>query len=265
MSRDTDAGQYYIVMEFVEGGNLREILQHPQEARAGGGGASIIEDAAGGLAYAYSRGVTHRDMKLTNMLISSQGVAKLVDFGLAQIFAAMAGYDEEKVDRTVDYAGLEKATGVTAGDVRSDIYFLGCVLYEMLTGRPPLDMTRDKHARMHQQRFDNVKPLRPRRGAGAAVGVPPRRNDDGAQPDAPLPDAGAAAGGDPRGAPRVEGSRPAGRPRGSRPARRLRRRERRAPAGRRAREAQGAGLPRLHRRRPALRLRPLPPAALRRA
>jgi serine/threonine protein kinase len=158
MNRDKAAAQYYIVMEFVEGGNLREILAihkkfDPIKA------IKIVEDAAAGLAYAHSRGVTHRDMKLTNILISSSGVAKLVDFGLAKIFSAMAGTDEEKVERTVDYAGLERKTGVLAGDIRSDIYFLGCVLYEILAGRPPLDMTRDKHARMNPQRFDNVKAL----------------------------------------------------------------------------------------------------------
>jgi eukaryotic-like serine/threonine-protein kinase len=158
MNRDKAGGQYYIVMEFVEGGNLREILAirkkfDPLES------VKIIEDATNGLAFAHSRGVTHRDMKLTNILISSSGVAKLVDFGLAKIFSAMAGSDEEKVDRTVDYAGLERKTGVAAGDIRSDIYFLGCVMYELLVGRPPLDMTRDKNARMNPQRFENIKPL----------------------------------------------------------------------------------------------------------
>jgi CheY-like chemotaxis protein len=145
-------------MEFVEGGNLREILAirkkfEPLEA------IKIIEEAANGLAFAHSRGVTHRDMKLTNILIASSGTAKLVDFGLAKIFSAMAGSDEEKVERTVDYAGLERGTGVQPGDMRSDIYFLGAVLYEILAGRPPLDMTRDRHARMAKQRFDNVKPM----------------------------------------------------------------------------------------------------------
>jgi tRNA A-37 threonylcarbamoyl transferase component Bud32/CheY-like chemotaxis protein len=158
MNRDKSAGQYYIVMEFVEGGNLREILAirkkfEPLEA------IKLVEEAANGLAFAHSRGVTHRDMKLTNILVASSGTAKLVDFGLAKIFSAMAGSDEEKVERTVDYAGLERGTGVPAGDMRSDIYFLGAVLYEILAGRPPLDMTREKHARMAKQRFDAVKPL----------------------------------------------------------------------------------------------------------
>jgi serine/threonine protein kinase len=158
VNRDPASAQYYMVMEFVEGGNLREILAirkklEPAEA------LRLIEDAANGLAYAYSRGITHRDVKLTNILISSQGVAKLVDFGLAKIYSGVSFKEGEKVERTVDYAGLEKATGVKSGDVRSDIYFLGCVLYEMLTGRPPLTATRDRFARMQKQRFDNAAPM----------------------------------------------------------------------------------------------------------
>ena len=158
MSHDKATNQYAIVMEFVEGGNLREILQIrkklsvPEALR-------ILEDAAAGLTYAYARGVTHRDIKLTNLLISSGGGAKLVDFGLAQFFAAMEKGSKEKVDRTVDYAGLEKATNVKTGDVRSDIFFLGCVFYEMVTGRSPLPVTRDKHARMQKARFDHLPPL----------------------------------------------------------------------------------------------------------
>jgi serine/threonine protein kinase len=159
VNRDAASGQYYIVMDFVEGGNLREILQlrkklAPAEA------LKFIEDAASGLSYAYSRGVTHRDMKLTNILISSTGEAKLVDFGLAKIYSGLVTKDEDKVERTVDYAGLEKATNVKMGDVRSDIFFLGCVLYEVLTGRPPLTVTRDRHARMQKHRFDSVPPMR---------------------------------------------------------------------------------------------------------
>jgi tRNA A-37 threonylcarbamoyl transferase component Bud32/CheY-like chemotaxis protein len=172
MSQDPVTRQYFIVMEFVEGGNLREILQirktlSPAEA------LRITEDAAAGLTYAYARGLTHRDMKLTNLLISSVGTAKLVDFGLAQFFATLekdAKGKKEKIDRTVDYAGLERATNVKSGDVRSDIFFLGCVFYEMLTGRPPIAMTRDKHARMHKERFGSIPPL-PREEVQAPASV----------------------------------------------------------------------------------------------
>jgi len=157
VSHDVASGQYFIVMEFVEGGNLRDILAirkklEPLEA------LRLLEDTAAGLAHAHARGVSHRDIKLTNILISTQGNAKLVDFGLAKYFQ-LSNSDEDRVERTVDYAGLEKTTNVKAGDLRSDIYFLGCVFYEMLTGRPPLDPTRNKLARMARHRFDNVIPI----------------------------------------------------------------------------------------------------------
>src|SRR5437588_223825 len=106
VNHDVPSGQWYIVMEFVEGGNLRDILAirkklSPPEA------LKLLEDAARGLAHAYARGVTHRDVKLTNILISSQGTAKLVDFGLAKFYATISK-EEDKVERTVDYAGLER-------------------------------------------------------------------------------------------------------------------------------------------------------------
>jgi len=159
MSQDPASRQYYIVMEFVEGGNLREILAIRKTLTVAES-LRILEDCASALAYAYARGLTHRDVKLTNILISSQGAAKLVDFGLAQFFATLAKGDKEKVDRTVDYAGLERATNVKLGDVRSDIFFLGCVFHEMLTGRPPITMGRDRHERMNKRRFDEIQPLR---------------------------------------------------------------------------------------------------------
>ncbi len=162
VDKDQKSGQYYIVMEFIEGDNLRHMLENrgkvePAEA------LRLIEDATAGLAHAYSKGVTHRDIKLTNILITGQGTAKLVDFGLANLLYASArpfGREEErKVDRTVEYAGLEKATNVKHGDVRSDIYFLGCVLYELLTGYSPLEMTRSAVGRMKRERFEKVQPL----------------------------------------------------------------------------------------------------------
>jgi len=161
VNRDLVSHQYYIVMEFVEGGNLRDILAiRPGKKLQPAEALRYLEDATAALAYAYSHGVSHRDMKLTNILISSQGgQAKLVDFGLAGVYGRAQISESNLVDRTVDYAGLEKTTGVESGDIRSDIYFLGCVLFETLTGRPPLEMPKDARARMHRDRFLNVQTL----------------------------------------------------------------------------------------------------------
>jgi serine/threonine protein kinase len=179
VSFDAASDQHYIAMEFVEGGNLREWLKIRQkqagEARLTVPEAlKVLEEAAAGLAYAYSRGVTHRDMKLTNILFSTNKETKLVDFGLAQLYAGELDVDWDKgkgkdkgkekdrnkdIDRTVDYNGLERATGIKLGDLRSDIYFLGCIAYEMLSGRPPLLRTRNRMHMMQRSRFEDVQPL----------------------------------------------------------------------------------------------------------
>lgn len=162
VGKDTGSGQPFIIMEFVEGGNLRDILAiRGRFSQADG--LKILEDIASALAYAYGRGLTHRDLKLSNVLISSSGTAKVVDFGLAQIFSnKFIADDDTQVARTVDYAGLEKATNAPLNDVRSDIYFAGCIAYELLSGRPPLPPTKNKLERMMRDRFLKVKPLEPR-------------------------------------------------------------------------------------------------------
>jgi serine/threonine protein kinase len=157
VNSDPVTKQHYIVMEFVEGTTLKDFLATRKKLTVAEA-MKITEDAAAGLEYAAAKGMTHRDLKPTNILISTQGVAKLVDFGLAGV---TGGADDTKVERTVDYAGLEKATLAKPNDPRSDIYFLGCVVYEMLSGRSPLDMTKDKAARMQKSRFENVQPLTP--------------------------------------------------------------------------------------------------------
>jgi serine/threonine protein kinase len=165
VNKDERSGQHFIAMEFVEGGNLRDLLRARKKLPADEA-LKIMEECATGLTYAYSRGLSHRDIKPTNILISTQTkTAKLVDFGLGEIAKGSALFfervqdreEEEAMDRTVDYAGLEKATGVPQGDVRSDIYFLGHVLYEMVAGDPLMPHIRDRNARMQRRRFEDVE------------------------------------------------------------------------------------------------------------
>jgi serine/threonine protein kinase len=178
VGQDSKTGQFFLVMEFVEGGNLRDIITIRKKIGIDEA-LRIMEECSSGLAGAYAKGLTHRDIKPTNILIASQGVAKLVDFGLAEISAASGSVslqrqaekdDDVAVDRTVDYAGLEKATGMKPGDVRSDIYFLGTVLYEMVTGEPLMPVTKDKNARMAARRYQEVEDSLAR--GGPAHGLP---------------------------------------------------------------------------------------------
>ncbi len=154
------AEQYscYIVMEFVEGQNLREFLKRrgkfePLEA------TRLATDICRGLDYAFQRGVTHRDLKASNVLVSSLGQAKLVDFGLAGVDDTDAELEKMENARTIDYAALERATGVRKDDTRSDIFFLGCIYYQMLTGRTALEETRDRLARLSRTRLENIVPI----------------------------------------------------------------------------------------------------------
>jgi serine/threonine protein kinase len=159
VGKEDKTGQYYIVMEFVEGANLRDWMGIRKKFDTVYT-LQLLDDVASALAHAYSKGITHRDMKPTNILVASQGTSKVTDYGLAQISSRfITEADKGSQQRTVDYAGLERATDAPYGDVRSDIFFTGCVAYEMLTGRTPLAHSRNKHARMARDRFINVVPI----------------------------------------------------------------------------------------------------------
>lgn len=154
----SEGNQHYLTMEFVEGGNFRELLKargkfSPTEA------TRYAIDMAEGLEYALSLGMTHRDMKLTNVLLSAQGVAKLVDFGLAGHDASQRTIDEE-VDRAVEYATLERGSGAPDNDPRSDLYFLGAIYYELLTGKAPYPPSKNKEDRRQFSRYRDVRPIR---------------------------------------------------------------------------------------------------------
>jgi eukaryotic-like serine/threonine-protein kinase len=158
----SEGKNHFLVMEFIEGRNLREFVRirkklDPLEA------TQMMIGITDGLRYAFETArLIHRDLKMSNVLVSSRGEAKLVDFGLASMDDTLT--DGELADlpntRTVDYAALERATGVRKDDVRSDIYFLGCIYYNMLTGKPPLSETRDRLQRLSKQRFLDVVPIR---------------------------------------------------------------------------------------------------------
>jgi serine/threonine-protein kinase len=127
---------YFIVMEYVDGEALSAIIrsQAPLDQSQA---ASIAADIAKALSYAHRHGVVHRDVKPGNVLITSDGQVKVTDFGIARAM----GSDEQVTQTglvmgTATYFSPEQAQGLEV-DGRSDIYSLGVVLYEMLTGRPP--------------------------------------------------------------------------------------------------------------------------------
>lgn len=152
--------QHFLVMEFVEGRSLREFVRvrkalNPKEA------TRLMADIARGLDYAFHRSMTHRDLRMANVLISSEGRAMLADFGLAAMEQSTAenSNGEASAARTIDYAALERATGVRKADSRSDIYFAGCIYYHMLSGQSPLDEGATRVQRMSKSRFSEVVPI----------------------------------------------------------------------------------------------------------
>ena len=111
-----------------------------------------------GLTYALQQGITHRDLKMSNVLVSSEGDAKLVDFGLAGVQGAEEAESEGFSRRTIDYAGLERATGCRQDDPRTDIFFAGTIFYQMLTAHPALPDNRDR-AQAGKARYQDIKPI----------------------------------------------------------------------------------------------------------
>jgi len=137
-------GFYFLLMEFVDGVNLRQLLQTkrltPKEA------LSIVPPVCDALQCAHDHGIVHRDIKPENLLIDKNGMVKIADFGIAKIIhretdtpacsaLEQTGVSVSLPQGTPDYAAPEQANG--SADHRADIYSLGVVLYEMLTGERP--------------------------------------------------------------------------------------------------------------------------------
>ncbi len=137
---DNEEKTHYIVMEYVPGSDLRQVVREhgavPFEAAA-----DYIAQAADGLQHAHDTGIVHRDIKPANLLLDDRGVIKILDMGLARLKSdqnvASPIPQEESILGTADYLAPEQADNCHKVDHRVDIYGLGCSLYFLLTGHPP--------------------------------------------------------------------------------------------------------------------------------
>lgn len=138
---DQDGNLHFIVMEYVDGSNLLDIVKKfgPMEI---GRAISYTKQVADGLEYAFRNGIIHRDVKPGNVLIDRRGTAKVLDMGLARFFKDQTDnltvkYDDKIVLGTADYVAPEQVANSHNVDVRADIYALGATLYFLLAGHPP--------------------------------------------------------------------------------------------------------------------------------
>ena len=133
----TSQGTYFMVMEFIRGVNLRAILMR-HGALQPGHAAQIVSDVLSALEHAHAQGIVHRDIKPENIMVrATDGVVKVADFGLARAFAdSRISQAPGTVTGTVQYLAPEQIEGKPA-DPRTDLYAMGIVLYELLTGEVP--------------------------------------------------------------------------------------------------------------------------------
>jgi len=131
----SEDGTHFIVMEYVEGRTLKDIIRQEgplYPARA----AEICADVCSALVAAHARGLIHRDIKPGNVMLTPDGKVKVMDFGIARATSSETITQTAAVIGTAQYISPEQAQGQTV-DYRSDLYSLGCCLYEMLTGTVP--------------------------------------------------------------------------------------------------------------------------------
>ena len=160
-----DTGTYFIVMEYIDGRPLSSILKSagplsPERT------ADIGAHVAAALGYAHKHGVVHRDVKPGNVLITDDGQVKVTDFGIARAVNTEESLTQTgAVMGTATYFSPEQAEGLGV-DSRSDIYSLGVVLFEMVTGRPPFlgdspVAVASKHVRDHPPGTPRAQPADP--------------------------------------------------------------------------------------------------------
>jgi serine/threonine-protein kinase len=154
----------FYVMEYIEGPTLRQALAERSPLDVSNA-VSIGLDLLDAIAHAHARGIVHRDVKPENIVLSGDRGAVLLDFGIARAMEASGGDSLTAAGiaiGTCSYMSPEQVMGVRAPDPRSDIYALGCVLYECLAGKPPFTHASDPVVmQMHVR--DAPKPVREHR------------------------------------------------------------------------------------------------------
>ncbi|MCW2925320.1 MAG: hypothetical protein JWM98_2724 [Thermoleophilia bacterium] len=163
----TDGGPSWIAMELIEGGSLAELARHdaPMDHALA---TSLVRQAACGLGFAHARGLVHRDVKPHNMLLDGRGALKVTDFGIARTEDAGQTLTEVgTVVGTARYLSPEAARGERVGPA-SDVYALGVVLYELVTGQAPFLGSTPVEVALRQVQDDPIAPHR------LAPGIDPR-------------------------------------------------------------------------------------------
>lgn len=129
----------YLVMEYIEGLDLRKVVEVMGPLRVSDA-CEILRQAAEGLQHAHEHGLVHRDIKPNNLLLSAEGVVKVLDLGLARVEGVDSERDDltgHKIVGTYPYMAPEQASDARSVDIRCDLYSLGCTLYHLLSGMPP--------------------------------------------------------------------------------------------------------------------------------
>ena len=165
---ETSAGPLpYIVMEYVDGVTLRDIV-HTDGPMPPRRAIEIIADACQALNFSHQSGIIHRDVKPANIMISNTNAVKVMDFGIARAIADSGNSVTQTaaVIGTAQYLSPEQARGDTV-DARSDVYSLGCVLYEILTGEPPFTGDSPVAVAYQHVREDPIPPSQRHEGISA--------------------------------------------------------------------------------------------------
>ena len=140
-------GKYYLAMELIEGTDLKNLVRH-RGPLAVADACELIRQAATAVQYAHARGLLHRDIKPSNLMVTANGQVKVLDLGLAQVQVVDSSTVGDLTARgqvlgTADYVAPEQGLDSRDADAQSDVYSLGCTLYFLLTGRPPLNDPED--------------------------------------------------------------------------------------------------------------------------